>query len=234
MSHESDQIVDNWLTVRQRIESARNRYGIATEVSLLAVSKTKPAWMVEALYREGQRDFGENYLQDAEEKIAALEHLDDIRWHFIGQIQSNKTATIARLFDWVHSVDRFKIARRLSEQRPDDLPPLSLCLQVNLDGEQQKGGVEPEVLAELAEQIQGLPNVELRGLMAIPMPRQDESEQRNSFARLRQLLDDLKKHAPAPHTLDTLSMGMSGDLEPAIAEGSTLVRIGSDIFGART
>lgn len=199
---------------------------------LLAVSKTKPASMVRDAYRHGQRDFGENYLQEALDKQAELADLTDIVWHFIGPLQSNKTRAVAERFDWVHSVDREKVARRLSEQRPEHLPALNVCLQVNISGETSKSGVSLEQLDALANAVIGMPRLALRGLMAIPAPATTLAEQRIPLARLRQALEALqKRHPQAP--LDTLSMGMSDDLEAAIAEGATLVRLGTAIFGAR-
>ena len=168
-------------------------------------------------------------MDEAVEKINSLQDLK-INWHFIGQIQSNKTQLIAKNFDWVHSVDRFKIARRLSEQRPAHLPPLNLCIQVNIDGEDQKGGVKPEALLKLAIEISTLPNITLRGLMVIPKAAQTLEAQRKPFAQLASLLKSLKTKYPE---LDTLSMGMSQDLEAALMEGATIVRIGTDIFGPR-
>lgn len=198
-------------------------------IQLLAVSKTKPASMVEAAYTAGQRHFGENYLQDALEKIEALP-LEGIIWHFIGAIQSNKTRTIAEHFDWVHGVDRLKIARRLGEQRPASRGPLNLCIQVNSSNEASKGGVSFEELPELAQQIALLPNITLRGLMTLPAPATDSTTQQRPFQQLREAMEQLNQQGLA---LDTLSMGMSGDMEAAIAEGATIVRIGTDIFGAR-
>lgn len=199
-------------------------------VALVAVSKTQPAEAVEAAYRAGQRRFGENYLQEALDKQTALAALTELEWHFIGPIQSNKTRAIAEHFQWVHSVDREKIARRLSEQRPESLPPLQVCLQVNLDDEPNKSGVTLAQLPDLARAVYALPRLQLRGLMAIPAPRETRVEQRASFARLRTALEALRDENMA---LDTLSMGMSADLEAAVAEGATLVRVGTDIFGAR-
>jgi len=196
---------------------------------LMAVSKKQPADAVRRAADEGLRDFGENYLQEALEKIQALSDLH-LRWHFIGPIQSNKTRAIAEHFEWVHSVDREKIARRLSEQRPPGLPPLQLCLQVNISGEDSKSGVSPEDTLALADAIASMPRLQLRGLMAIPEASEDPECQRRAFARLRETLLSLQGKYPE---LDTLSMGMSGDLEAAIAEGSTIVRIGTDIFGPR-
>ena len=195
-------------------------------VGLLAVSKTQPAAAIRDAFAAGLRDFGENYLQEALEKQAALTDLPLI-WHFIGPIQSNKTRPIAEHFDWVHSVDRLKIAQRLSDQRPAHLPALNICLQVNVSGEDSKSGCSPEELTALARAVVALPNLRLRGLMAIPEPTDDVAAQHAAFARLRQLRDELALN------LDTLSMGMSHDLEAAIAEGATWVRIGTALFGAR-
>lgn len=196
------------------------------EVRLLAVSKTQPADAIRQASDAGLRDFGENYLQEALDKQADLGDLS-LTWHFIGPIQSNKTKAIAEHFDWVHSVDRLKIAQRLSDQRPESLPPLNICLQVNVSGEASKSGCEPQDVPELAHTIAALPRLRLRGLMAIPEPTDDPAEQRAAFARLRQLQNELDLE------LDTLSMGMSQDLEAAIAEGATWVRIGTALFGAR-
>lgn len=199
-------------------------------IRLIAVSKTQPLDKLRDAVAAGQTDFGENYLQEALEKITALQN-DALVWHFIGPIQSNKTRDIAAHFDWVHSVDRLKIARRLSEQRPDDRPPLNICLQVNISGEDSKSGVAPAEVADLAAQINALPRLHLRGLMAVPAPADTRAAQRQPFARLRELKDELNNHGCA---LDSLSMGMTGDLEAAIAEGATLVRVGTAIFGKRT
>jgi len=202
-------------------------------VQLLAVSKTFPADAVVEAMAGGQRAFGENYLQEALDKmqeVARLQPDTPLSWHFIGPIQSNKTRPIAASFDWVHTVERLKIAQRLSEQRPPERGPLDICLQVNISGEASKSGaLEPE-LPELARQVAALPNLRLRGLMAIPEPTTDEAQQRAAFARLRTLFERLRADGLA---LDTLSMGMSGDLLAAIAEGATIVRVGSAIFGAR-
>jgi len=195
-------------------------------VGLLAVSKTQPAAAIREAAAAGIRDFGENYLQEALDKQAELSDLP-LAWHFIGPIQSNKTKSIAEHFDWVHSVDRLKIAQRLSDQRPKALPPLNICLQVNVSGEASKSGCAPEELPKLAQAVAAMPHLRLRGLMCIPAPSEDPAEQRAAFARLRALRDEL------PLTLDTLSMGMSQDLEAAIAEGATWVRIGTALFGAR-
>lgn len=202
-------------------------------VLLLAVSKTfGPDTVIEAA-QAGQRAFGENYLQEALEKIVAVQAMQPdllLEWHFIGPIQSNKTRPIAEHFDWVHSVDREKIAQRLSEQRPAHLPPLNVCLQVNISGEESKSGAAPEQVPELARKIAGLPRLKLRGLMAIPEPAAEAEKQRAPLRQLRQLFDALRAQGLA---LDTLSMGMSADLEAAIAEGATIVRIGTAIFGKR-
>lgn len=220
-------IAENIAKVGARIrEAAQASQRNLQDIGLLAVSKTKPADAVREAHAAGLRDFGENYLQEALEKQAALSDLPLI-WHFIGPIQSNKTRPIAEHFDWVHSVDRLKIAQRLSDQRPAHLPALNICLQVNVSLEASKSGCSPEELPELARAISALPNLRLRGLMAIPEATDDNAAQHAAFARLRQLRDDLALN------LDTLSMGMSHDLEAAIAEGATWVRIGTALFGAR-
>ena len=196
----------------------------------MAVSKAQPAAAVLAAADAGQADFGENYLQEVLPKQDALAG-HDLRWHFIGALQSNKTRAVAERFQWVHTVDRESIARRLSDQRPAALPPLLVCLQVNVSGESSKGGVAPERAAQLAEAVAALPRLCLRGLMAIPAPAGDPEAQRAPHRRLRELLETL--NAKGLH-LDTLSMGMSDDMEAAIMEGSTIVRIGTAIFGARS
>jgi pyridoxal phosphate enzyme (YggS family) len=218
--------------VRQRIahaEAAASRD--ASSVALLAVSKTFPAEDVRAVFEAGQRAFGENYVQEAVAKIAALADLrDQIRWHFIGPLQSNKTKVVAENFDWVHSVDRLKIAERLSEQRPENMAALNVCLQVNVSGEASKSGVAPAEALALARRIAALPRLRLRGLMAIPEAAASLDEQRAPHRRLRELMETLRADGLE---LDTLSIGMSADLEAAILEGSTMVRIGTAIFGAR-
>lgn len=220
-------IAENIAKVAGRIRDAAQAAGRNEHaVGLLAVSKTKPVGALREAYASGQRDFGENYLQEALDKQAELGDLD-ITWHFIGPIQSNKTKAIAAHFDWVHSVDRLKIAERLSAQRPEGLPPLNICLQVNISSEATKSGCLPEELPGLASAIQALPGLRLRGLMAIPEPQDDPARQREPFAQLRELQASLNL------PLDTLSMGMSHDLEAAIAEGATWVRIGTALFGAR-
>ena len=220
-------IAENIAKVGERIREAAQASGRDLDgIGLLAVSKTKPAAAVRDAFAAGLRDFGENYLQEALDKQAELSELPLI-WHFIGPIQSNKTKPIAEHFAWVHSVDRLKIAQRLSEQRPTGLPPLNICLQVNVSAEASKSGCAPAELAALAQAVSQLPNLRLRGLMAIPEPTDDVAAQRAAFARLRELRDGL------PLPLDTLSMGMSHDLDAAIAEGATWVRIGTALFGAR-
>ena len=225
-------IAENLNSVAERIVTAcRAGDRDPASVTLLAVSKTKPAADLRAAYEAGQRDFGENYLQEALEKQTELADLD-IVWHFIGPLQSNKSRDVAENFHWMHTVDRLKIARRLSEQRPAGLPPLNICLQVNIDNEESKSGVAPQDLPALAEAVAALPNLSVRGLMAIPAPRAPGEDQRGPFMQMAALLQDLRGRLPE-QPLDTLSMGMSGDMEAAIASGATIVRIGTDIFGAR-
>ncbi|MBI6940405.1 YggS family pyridoxal phosphate-dependent enzyme [Pseudomonas putida] len=220
-------IADNLSALATRIDSAARAAGREpASVHLLAVSKTKPASAIRESHAAGVRDVGENYLQEALAKQVELPDLPLI-WHFIGPIQSNKTKAIAEHFDWVHSVDRLKIAQRLSEQRPSALPPLNICLQVNVSGEQSKSGCAPADLPALANAVAALPNLRLRGLMAIPEPSEDRATQEAAFASLRQLQEGLGLG------LDTLSMGMSHDLEAAIAQGATWVRIGTALFGVR-
>ena len=230
-------ISENLQLVQHRIANSAQAAGRdPASITLLAVSKTFDVQAVLAAAQAGQRAFGENYVQEAIDKIAATrdmrEHNPDLQleWHFIGPIQSNKTRQIAEHFDWVHSVDRLKIAQRLSEQRPADMPPLQICLQVNVSGEATKSGLEPEALLELARAVVLLPNIRLRGLMAIPEPTEDVQQQRAAFAKLRFMQNDLQ--AVGIQT-DTLSMGMSADMDAAIAEGATIVRIGTAIFGVR-
>ena len=225
-------IADNLHKVMRRIDfSVNNSKFPAKKPLLLAVSKGQPKEDVLEAYRCGLREFGENYLQEALAKIDALRDLKDIHWHFLGPIQSNKTRPIAEHFSWVHSVERFRIAERLSRQRPDNLPPLNLCLQINIDNSPSKAGIHPEEALELAMAISALPRLKLRGLMAIPDPHGDDPGR--PFRALCNLLDKLKTSRPVLASLDTLSMGMSGDLEAAIAEGATIVRVGTDIFGPR-
>ncbi|MBT9611949.1 MAG: YggS family pyridoxal phosphate-dependent enzyme [Burkholderiales bacterium] len=216
--------------VRERIARAAVQCGRApASIALLAVTKTCGPEAIRAAYAEGQRAFGESYAQEALPKIAALADLD-LEWHCIGPLQSNKTKPIAEHFAWVHGVDRAKIAQRLSEQRPPELPPLNICLQVNVSGESSKSGVAPTQLAALVRMVAALPRLKLRGLMAIPAPTEDMAQQRAAFHVVRELFEELNRQGFA---LDTLSMGMSHDLEAAIQEGATIVRVGSAIFGER-
>lgn len=220
-------IAGNIAQVEARIRAAALAvHRDVTSIHLLAVSKTKPAAALREAHAAGVRDFGENYLQEARDKQIELADLP-LCWHFIGPIQSNKTRDIAEHFAWVHSVDRLKIAQRLSEQRPADLPPLNICIQVNVSGEASKSGCTPADLPALAAAISALPRLKLRGLMAIPEPTEDRAEQDAAFAQVRSLQERLNMG------LDTLSMGMSHDLESAIAQGATWVRIGTALFGAR-
>ena len=227
-------ISENLQLVQHRIATSSQAGGRdPSSIALLAVSKTFDAQAVLTAAQAGQRAFGENYVQEAIDKISATRELNpnlQLEWHFIGPIQSNKTRQIAEHFDWVHSVDRLKIAQRLSEQRPADMPPLQICLQVNVSGEATKSGLEPDALLELAREVNALPNLRLRGLMAIPEPTEDVEQQRAAFAKLRLMQNDLQ--AVGIQT-DTLSMGMSADMDAAIAEGATIVRIGTAIFGGR-
>lgn len=222
----------NLKNVLQRIDAATAGAGRpAHSVQLLAVSKTVSADVVREAFAAGQRAFGENYVQEALDKIAALADVrESLQWHFIGPLQSNKTRLVAEQFDWVHSVDRLKTAERLSAQRPAHCAPLQVCLQVNISGEASKSGAAVSDAAQLAHRIAALPSLRLRGLMAIPEPHDDPALQRAPFRALRELWEQLRAEGLA---LDTLSMGMSADLEAAIAEGATLVRIGTAIFGAR-
>ncbi|MBZ8139358.1 YggS family pyridoxal phosphate-dependent enzyme [Rubrivivax gelatinosus] len=227
-------ISSNLQEVKRRIAAAANAAGRdAQSVTLLAVTKTFPAADVRAAFAAGQTAFGENYVQEALAKIGELSDLrPQLEWHLIGPLQSNKTRPVAEAFDWVHSVDRLKIAQRLAEQRPAWLPPLQLCLQVNVSGEHSKSGCAPAELPALAHAVAALPaeRVRLRGLMAIPEPAADPAAQRAPLAQLRELMARLNADGLG---LDTLSMGMSADLEAAVAEGATLVRIGTAIFGRR-
>lgn len=225
-------LIHNLEAVQQRIATAAHVAGRdARSIALLAVSKTFPAEDVRAAHSAGQRAFGENYVQEALTKIEALGDLrTSLEWHFIGPLQSNKTRPVAEHFDWVHSVDRLKIAQRLSEQRPEHLPPLNVCLQVNISGEASKSGVSAEEALQVAKEIAALPRLRLRGLMAIPEPAGNIDQQRVPHRRLRELFERLRDEGLP---LDTLSMGMSSDLEAAVLEGATIVRVGTAIFGAR-
>ncbi len=226
-------VIGNLKTVLSRITDACQQAGRPVDsVTLLAVSKTFPAGAVRDAFDAGCRQFGENYVQEALDKIANLADLrSQITWHLIGPLQSNKTRPVAEAFDWVHSVDRLKIAQRLSEQRPAHLPPLQLCLQVNISGEASKSGLLPTEVPAVAQAVAALPRLRLRGLMAIPEPASDMAGQRAPHRALRDLLAALNAQGLA---LDTLSMGMSADLEAAVAEGSTIVRVGTALFGGRT
>ncbi len=218
---------------RQIAEACAAAQRPVNTVSLLCVSKTQPPEAVRAAAAAGERRFGENYVQEGLDKIAALADLRSrLEWHLIGPLQSNKTRPVAEAFDWVHSVDRLKIAQRLSEQRPAHLPPLQLCLQVNISGEASKSGLAPAEAPAVAAAVAALPGLRLRGLMAIPAPATGEAAQRAPLRALRELMEALNRDQPGL-ALDTLSMGMSADLTAAVAEGATLVRIGTAIFGAR-
>lgn len=223
-------IAENIAKVLKKIEkAAQAQQRNPDEITLLAVSKTRTATEIRQAYSQGLQAFGENYLQEALEKMPDLQDLD-ITWHFIGPIQSNKTSRIAEHFSWAHSVDRLKIAQRLSEARPANLPPLHVCIQVNIDEETSKSGCSLSEAKSLACAVSQLPNLQLRGFMVIPAPQKDMQTQRAIFAQLRRLLDACREDGLK---LDTLSMGMSDDLEAAILEGSTMVRVGSALFGAR-
>lgn len=232
---------DNYImtTIADRLAIAQCRIAQAAQkcarqahnIRLLAVSKTKPIEDIIAAYHAGQRCFGENYVQEGAAKITELsKDYPDIEWHFIGPLQSNKTNIVAQYFDWMHTVSRDKIARRLNEQRPTSMAPLNVCIQINISDEDTKSGIDANQMMPLAELISQLPNLKLRGLMAIPTATDNSTVQRQEFTRLKQLFDELKQHYA---DVDTLSMGMSNDLDTAIACGSTMVRIGSAIFGER-
>lgn len=223
-------IKSNLTQVQQRIDDAVKRsHRDSRDISLIAVSKTQSVDAIRTAYAAGQRHFAENYLQHALDKMQQI-HEPGLVWHFIGAIQSNKTRAITEHFDWVHSVDRLKIAQRLAEQRPAHLPPLNVCLQINISNEASKSGLTLEQLPEIAVAVNQLPHIRLRGLMAIPAHTTDTHLQRQYFRQMRQALEQLKAQGLA---LDTLSMGMSNDLEAAIAEGATMLRIGTAIFGPR-
>lgn len=223
-------LAQNVRAVRERIRRAAAAAGRSVDsITLLAVSKTHPVDLIRGAAQAGIEHFGESYVQEALPKIESLRGLE-LTWHFIGQVQGNKTRPIAETFDWVHGVDRLRIAQRLSDQRPFHAPPLNVCLQVNLGGENTKGGVTPEELPALAQAVAALPRIALRGLMCIPPPEDDPARQRQWFAQTARLLRSL--HVPGV-TLDTLSMGMSDSLEAAIEEGATIVRVGTALFGAR-
>ncbi len=223
-------VTEQLRSTRERIRRAIRSAGRADDsVRLLAVGKRQPVGKIREAAAAGQRDFGENIVTEALEKQAALADADLV-WHFIGTLQSNKTRDVAAAFDWVHTVDRLKLVRRLSGQRPPDAPPLNVCIQINIDAEATKSGATPASARELAQAVADAPRLALRGLMCLPRPQPTVAEQRVPFRRLRELFDELNG---AGFGLDTLSMGMSGDLEAAVAEGSTLVRVGTAIFGPR-
>jgi pyridoxal phosphate enzyme (YggS family) len=213
---------------RLRLAAQKSRFS-SEDICVVAASKTRSSATIRSAYECGLRDFGENYLQEALDKIDALTDLN-LCWHFIGPIQSNKTRPIAEHFNWVHSVERAKIARRLSDQRPPELGPLQILLQVNISGEASKSGALPEELPLLVKEIRILPNITLRGLMAIPAATNDDSQKAQPFIHMRQLLREMQVIAPE---MDSLSMGMSNDMEEAVAQGATFVRVGTDIFGPR-
>jgi pyridoxal phosphate enzyme (YggS family) len=227
-------IADNLKHIHHQIQQiTKNVNRNPDEITLLAVSKGQPAEAIQKAYEQGQRHFGENYLQEALEKQQQLSDLTNITWHFIGPLQSNKTRKVAENFDWVHSVDRIKVAERLNRLRNGHPTPLNVCLQVNINNEESKSGLLVNEVGEVAHAVAKLPNLKLRGLMAIPKKNQSDSEQRASFKAVAQLLSKLKNGSPQLATLDTLSMGMSADLEAAIAEGATIIRVGTAIFGPR-
>lgn len=222
-NNETSALIERWQTINAQIPP---------HVTLLAVSKTKPSNMIAVLAGEGQRDFGENYVQEAVQKIEELKTVtangEPLIWHYIGHIQRNKTKELAQHFDWVHGIDRLIIAERLSDQRPSNLPPLNVCIQVNIDDEASKSGCQPEQLPELVQQISQLPNLRLRGLMIIPAKNSE-----TAFSQTKALFEQNRQFHVNPNDWDTLSMGMSDDMELAIANGSTVVRVGTAIFGAR-
>jgi pyridoxal phosphate enzyme (YggS family) len=224
-------------TIAERLKSVQipvkkstlDAHRLSNSVKLLAVSKTKPVSDIVQAYESGQRLFGENYVQEGVEKIQALHTLDDIEWHFIGPLQSNKTRLVAEHFDWVQAIDRLKIAQRLNDQTSAH-KALNVCIQVNIDDDENKAGINKAELKDFAKTINALPNLTLRGLMTIPKANQSQAEQTASFAQMSVLFEDLKKQYS---TVDTLSMGMSGDMQNAINNGSTMVRVGTAIFGSR-
>ena len=228
-------------TIQERIEALRQRIVIAArnagrnerDIELLAVSKTRDLQAINQAIAAKLCAFGENYVQEAVAKIEQIEHTP-IAWHFIGALQTNKTRIVAERFDWVHSVDRVKIAQRLSSQRDPALDRLNICLQVNIDSQSSKAGFSPDAVGDAVKRVLDLPQIRLRGLMAIPAPRDSETAQRSVFARVRALQQEINSRLDNRQKLDTLSMGMSADLEAAIHEGATIVRIGTDIFGPRT
>ena len=234
MNREGNRVADALAVVRERIAAAERRFDRSPgSVALVAVAKTRPASLVREAWEAGQRQFGENFVQEAVEKLDSLSELSGpggIEWHFVGALQANKSRTVAERFDWVHTVDRIRIARRLSDQRPAWLPPLNVCLQVNVSDEPSKSGVRIAEVADLASAVAEFPRLRLRGLMALPRPCTGIDEQRAALRPLVEVYDRLRDDGLA---LDTLSMGMTGDLEAAVAEGTTMVRIGTAVFGPR-
>lgn len=224
-------LIERWQSVQLQVADAAKKCNRDTSlVRILAVSKTKPASAIAELYQLGQRAFGENYVQEGVDKIHQLQHLSDIEWHFIGPLQSNKTKDVAEHFAWCQSIDRDKIARRLNDQRPHHLPPLQVLIQVNIDDESSKSGIALRDLDALAEFVSQQSNLNLRGIMAIPKANASAEEQQQSYAQLQLAFMQLQAQYPS---VDTLSLGMSSDLAAAIAHGSTMVRIGTALFGAR-
>lgn len=225
-------ITDNLKTQQERIRACARRYNGADDIQLVAVSKTQSAELIRAAYQAGQRDFGENYPQEAMAKQEQLRDLPLI-WHFVGRVQSNKARLLAQRFDWVQTVASLKAARRLNEYREEEQPPLNICIQVNISEEETKSGCRPQEVPALCEAIQAYPRLRLRGIMAIPAYTRDRREQKRVFAQLRQLFERIKEQL-RQENWDTLSMGMTEDLEAAIEEGATMVRLGTAIFGARS
>jgi hypothetical protein len=227
----TNHIAENLLSIRAQIKQCALTAGRdANNIKLLAVSKTKPVSDIVLAYEAGHRSFGENYVQEGVDKIADLKHLTDISWHFIGPLQSNKSRLVAENFDWMHSVDRYKIAQRLNEQRPNYASPLNICIQINIDDEDTKAGVLPQDLMPLLSDCEKLNKLNVRGLMAIPKASKVKSEQLASFKKVQDLFATCQQKYPQ---FDTLSIGMSGDISAAIECGSTIVRVGTAIFGAR-
>lgn len=227
----TNHIAENLLAVHAQIQQCAQQAGRnANNIELLAVSKTKPVSDIVLAYEAGHRSFGENYVQEGVDKIAELKHLTDISWHFIGPLQSNKSRLVAENFNWMHSVDRYKIAKRLHEQRPAYAAPINICIQINIDEEPTKAGVLADGLMPLLSECEGLDKICIRGLMAIPKATKVKSEQVAAFKKMQRLFVACQQKYPQ---FDTLSIGMSGDLLPAIECGSTMVRVGTAIFGAR-
>ncbi|RUO39341.1 YggS family pyridoxal phosphate-dependent enzyme [Aliidiomarina taiwanensis] len=225
-------IADQLEKVRIRVQQAEKKANRpANSVQLVAVAKTKPTADIEAAYAAGQRSFGENYVQEGVDKVQALQHLSDIEWHFIGQLQSNKTREVAEHFHWVQSLHRLRIATRLNNQRPAHLPPLQVLIQLNIDEEPNKAGISLAELPEFAKAVQALPKLQLRGLMLIPKANPSAAEQAHTLQLCQTAFEELQQQIDR---VDTLSLGMSNDLEAAIAHGSTMVRVGTDIFGPRS